>query len=70
MQAAVLYAMQQGYMDAVDVEKIKDYQAKLQEFFETRKASLLDAIRTKKAIDEGLGTDLKAAIDEFKQFYK
>jgi F-type H+-transporting ATPase subunit alpha len=70
MQAAVLYAMQQGYMDAVDVEKIKDYQAKLQEFFETRKASLLDAIRTKKAIDEALGTDLKAALDEFKQFYK
>jgi F-type H+-transporting ATPase subunit alpha len=70
MQAAVLYAMQQGCMDKVDVEKIKDYQAKLQEFLETRKAPLLDAIRTKKAIDDALGADLKAAFDEFGQFYK
>ena len=70
MQAAVLYAMQQGYMDKVEVEKIKDFQAKLQEFLETRKASLLESIRTKKAIDEALGADLKAAFDEFAQFYK
>ena len=70
MQAAVLYAMQQGYMDKIDVEKIKDYQGKLQEFLETRKASLLDGIRTKKAIDDTLGAELKAAFDEFTQFYK
>ena len=70
MQAAVLYAMQQGYMDKVEVEKIKDFQAKLQEFLETRKASLLESIRTKKAIDDALGADLKAAFDEFAQFYK
>jgi F-type H+-transporting ATPase subunit alpha len=70
MQAAVLYAMQQGYMDKVEVEKIKDFQAKLQEFLETRKASLLESIRTKKAIDDALGGELKAALDEFAQFYK
>jgi F-type H+-transporting ATPase subunit alpha len=70
MQAAVLYAMQQGYMDKVDVEKIKDFQSKLQEFFETRKASLLDSIRVKKAIDDTLAGELKAALDEFTQFYK
>jgi F-type H+/Na+-transporting ATPase subunit alpha len=70
MQAAVLYAMQQGYMDKVDVEKIKDFQAKLQEFLETRKASLLASIRAKKVIDDALGGELKAAMDEFAQFYK
>jgi F-type H+-transporting ATPase subunit alpha len=70
MQAAVLYAMQQGFMDKIDVDKIKDYQGKLQEFLETRKASLLEAIRTKKAIDDALGADLKAAFEEFGQFYK
>ncbi|MFM8684437.1 MAG: F0F1 ATP synthase subunit alpha, partial [Chthoniobacterales bacterium] len=70
VQAAVLYAMQQGCMDKIEVEKIKDYQAKLQEFLETRKASLLEAIRTKKAIDDALGAELKAAFDEFGQFYK
>ncbi len=70
MQAAVLYAMQQGYMDKVDVEKIKDFQAKLQEFLETRTASLLASIRAKKVIDDALGGELKAAMDEFAQFYK
>jgi len=70
MMAAILYAMQQGYMDKVDVEKIKDFQGKLQEFFETRKAPLLEKVRAKKAIDEALGAELKAALDEFAQFYK
>jgi F-type H+/Na+-transporting ATPase subunit alpha len=70
MMAAILYAMQQGYMDKIDVEKIKDFQGKLQEFFETRKAPLLEKVRAKKAIDEALGVELKAALDEFAQFYK
>jgi len=70
MMAAVLYAMQQGLMDKIDVEKIKDFQAKLQEFLETRKSGLLDTIREKKAIDDALGAELKAAFDEFAQFYK
>ena len=70
MMAAILYAMQQGYMDKVDVEKIKDFQGKLQEFFETRKAPLLEKVRAKKAIDDALGAELKAALDEFAQFYK
>jgi F0F1-type ATP synthase alpha subunit len=52
------------------VEKIKDFQGKLQEFFETRKAPLLEKVRAKKAIDEALGVELKAALDEFAQFYK
>ncbi len=70
MMVAVLYAMQQGLMDKVEVDKIKDFQNKLQEFLETRKASVLDAIREKKAIDDALGAELKAALDEFVQFYK
>jgi F-type H+/Na+-transporting ATPase subunit alpha len=70
MMTAVLYAMQQGLMDKIEVEKIKDFQNKLQEFLETRKAALLDKIREKKAIDEALGAELKAALDEFAQFYK
>jgi len=70
MMAVILYAMQQGYMDKVDVEKIKDFQGKLQEFFETRKAPLLEKVRAKKAIDDALGGELKAGLDEFAQFYK
>ena len=70
MMVVMLYAMQQGYMDKIKVEKIKDFQSKMQEFFETRKAELLDKVRIKKAVKEELGIELKTALDEFTQFYK
>ncbi len=35
---ATLWAMQNGYFDDVAVDKIKDCQAKLQEYLTTRKA--------------------------------
>ncbi len=69
-QAAVLWTMQNGYFDDVPVDKVKDFQAKLQDFFATRKASLLATIFEKKAFDDALAADMKAAVTEFKQGYK
>jgi F-type H+-transporting ATPase subunit alpha len=57
-------------MDDVPVAKIKDFQDKLQDFFLTRKESLLTAIREKKAVDDSISGDLKAATEEFKLSYK
>src|SRR5256714_130442 len=65
-QVAVLWAMQNGYLDAVPVDKVKDFQNKLQDYLRTRKESLLATIIEKKALDQDLETDLKAALDEFK----
>src|SRR5580765_3834301 len=65
-QVAVLWAMQNGYLDSVPVDKVKDFQVKLQEYLSTRKASLLNTIVTKKALDKDLEEELKAALDEFK----
>ena len=36
-QVAVLWAMQNGYLDPVPVERVKEFQNKLQEYLETRK---------------------------------
>src|SRR5690348_16093252 len=38
VQVAVLWAVQNGYVDAVPVARVKEYQAKLTEYFTTRKA--------------------------------
>src|SRR3954468_15227611 len=65
-QAAVLWAMQNGYLDSVPVEKVKQFQIKLQEYLRTRKESILNTILAKKAIDKDLETELAAALDEFK----
>src|SRR2546421_2061398 len=66
IQATILWAMQNGYLDAVPVDKVKQFQLKLQDYLRTRKDSVLASIVTKKALDKDLEADLKAALDEFK----
>jgi len=70
LQVAVLWVIQNNYMDDVPVAKIKDFQDKLQDFFLTRKEPLLTAIREKKAVDDSITGDLKTATEEFKLSYK
>jgi F-type H+-transporting ATPase subunit alpha len=65
-QVAVLWAMQNGYLDPVPVERVKEFQTKLQDYLQTRKESVLASIRTKKAIDKDLEAELATALNEFK----
>src|SRR5213596_660897 len=69
-QVAVMWAMQNGYVDPVPVERVKEFQSKLQDYLETRKESLLQSIREKKQLDEDLEGQLKAALDEFKTTWR
>jgi F-type H+-transporting ATPase subunit alpha len=69
-QAAVLWAMKNGMFDDVPVEKVKAFQLGLQEFLAGNKASVLNAIVTKKAFDESLEKDLKAAVEQYKTTFK
>src|SRR5437899_1016320 len=70
VQAAVLWAAQNGYFDDVAVEKIKDCQNKLTEYLSTRKSDLMGRIAKEKALSDALTTELKNAVAEFKQTYK
>jgi F-type H+-transporting ATPase subunit alpha len=70
VQIATLWAMQNGYMDAVPVERIKDFQGRLQDYLVTRKDAVLGKLRDKGAIDDEMKNELKGAIDEFKLGYK
>ncbi|NBU68729.1 MAG: F0F1 ATP synthase subunit alpha, partial [Verrucomicrobia bacterium] len=63
--AAILWAVQNGYFDTVAVDKVKEFQNKLSEYLTTRKASLLDSIREKKALDDALTNELKSVIGDF-----
>ncbi len=65
MQVAIMWAMQNGYIDPVPVERVKEFQEKLQEYLDTRKSAVLGAIRDKKQIDGEVEGQLKAALDEF-----
>jgi F-type H+-transporting ATPase subunit alpha len=67
VQVAVLWAVQNGYMDEVPVERVKEYQTKLTEFLTMYKAELLQKIVFEKTISDGLKAELKAAADAFKR---
>src|SRR5436189_542978 len=65
-QVAVMWAMQNGYVDPVPVERVKEFQVKLQDWLQTRKESLLRAIREKGQLDQDLESQLKSALEDFK----
>jgi F-type H+-transporting ATPase subunit alpha len=70
IQAVILWTMQNGLLDDVAVEKVKDFQNKITDFMNTRKPAVLEKIRTEKAINDALAAELKAAVNEFKQSYR
>ena len=70
IQATVLWAMQNNMLDDVPVDKVKDFQAKLTDFLQTRKGDLLAKIRAEKAFSDALAGELKSALGEFKQTYR
>ena len=70
VQVAVLWVVQNGYVDDVPVDRIKDFQSKLVDYLGTRKPELLARIAAEGALGDELTGALKAVIVEFKQTYR
>ena len=70
VQVAVIWAVQNGYVDDVPVERVKEFQTTLTEFVTTRKPELLLKIGKEKKLSEALTSELKAATDQFKETWK
>ena len=70
VQVAVIWAVQNGYVDNVPVDRVKEYQAGLTEFLTTRKAELLAKIAKEKTLSAALTAELKAAVDQFKETWR
>jgi F-type H+-transporting ATPase subunit alpha len=66
-QVAVIWAVQNGYMDDVAVERIKEFQAQWTDFLVTRRAEVLEKIGKERVVTDQIKADLKAAGDQFKQ---
>jgi len=69
-QVAVIWAVQNGCVDDVPVDRIKEFQTKLTEFLSTRKTELLRKIAQEKAMSAPLTAELKAAADQFKEAWR
>jgi F-type H+-transporting ATPase subunit alpha len=70
VQVAVIWAVQNGYVDQVPVERVKQFQHGWTDFLTTRKPELLARIGKEKALGDALQASLKAAADEFTQTWK
>ncbi len=69
VQASILWALQKGYYDSIEVKNIVAAANSLKDFLTTRKDALLVKIRTKAALDAELEGELKTACDEWKSTF-
>ena len=70
IQVAIIWTVQNGYVDDIPVDRIKEYQDKLTEFLTTRKDDLLRKIGHEKQLTPTLISELKAAAGQFKGSWK
>ena len=70
VQIAVVWAVQNGYVDDVPVERVKEFQLALTEFLSMRKAEVLRKIGQEKALSTALIDELKSATDQFKETWR
>ena len=70
VQIAVIWAVQNGYVDDVPVERIKEFQAQWTDFLTTRRPELIQQVLRQKSISPELAAELKAAADQFKTTWK
>jgi F-type H+/Na+-transporting ATPase subunit alpha len=70
MQVAVLWTVQNGYVDQVPVDRIKEFQTKLMDFLDTHKSELLANIAKEKVLSDASKAELKTASDRFGETWK
>jgi F-type H+/Na+-transporting ATPase subunit alpha len=64
-QVVIIYAGTKGYLDAIDVSKLAEYERQLFTFIESKHPSIFENIRTKKALDKDTEETLKKALGDF-----
>ncbi|MCH7489716.1 MAG: F0F1 ATP synthase subunit alpha [Gemmatimonadetes bacterium] len=65
-QVAIIYAVNNGYLDDVEVGDVGEFEQNLLEFLNARHPEVLDRLRREKKLGDELEAELAAAIKEFK----
>jgi F-type H+-transporting ATPase subunit alpha len=66
-QILIIYAGTNGYLDDLQVEQIREFEAELYKFVDSMNAKLLDTIMEKKVLDDAIKADIEKILKEFKQ---
>ena len=65
--AVTLFAVNNGYMDGVEVKKILPFEAALQSYVKDKHKGMVDAINASGEMSGDNEAELKSAIESFKQ---
>ena len=63
-QVCILYAVTNGYLNKIDLDKIPEFEQRLYEFMDNRHSDVLTAIRTTGKLEKDTEEALKAALSE------
>ncbi len=69
-QVIIIYAAINGFFDEYEVEVLLRYEAELFNFLAANYASLIDAVKEKKKIDDEVKASLEEALNAFKDVFK
>ncbi len=69
-QVAVIYAVTNGFLDDVPVDRIRAWERDFLDYLRGTKGGVLETIRTKKALDDDTTAALRSAIETFKPLFK
>ena len=69
-QVLIVYAGNNGYLDALEKADVGRYEDELFRFIEARKPALLTGLAQKKSIDDALKADIEATLKDFAKEFK
>src|SRR5688500_13345943 len=64
-QVAIIYAVTNGYLDQVPVDRVRPWERGFHEYLSSRAPEILKGIREEKALSDDLEKELVAAIKAF-----
>ena len=68
-QILIIYAGNRGFLDKIPVSRIKEYEKRLYEYFDSEHRDMLKSIAEKKKIDAQMDEDIHKALDEFNRIF-
>ena len=66
-QVAIIFATINGFLDNVEVEKVKDFERDILDFLRDKNAHILEDIAKEGKISDETEKDLKDVINDFKE---
>jgi F-type H+-transporting ATPase subunit alpha len=65
-QAVSLYAVERGYLDDIELDKVGDFEEAMQAYMTSDHASMMTSINDDPKFDDDVDASIKAALDTFK----